>query len=54
MAGKTQPPEAFVDSEPQTRMYAFVDLQIDEVLNENINTLKGNVNIDNQCDTDDT
>jgi hypothetical protein len=31
-----------------------VDLQVDEVLNERINTLKGDVNIDNQCESDDT
>jgi len=31
-----------------------MDLQVDEVLNENINTLKKDVNIDNQCKTDDT
>jgi hypothetical protein len=31
-----------------------MDLQVDEVLNKNINTLKGDVNIDNQCKIDDT
>jgi hypothetical protein len=31
-----------------------VDLQVDEVLNENINMLKRDVNIDNQCEIDDT
>jgi hypothetical protein len=31
-----------------------MDLQVDEVLNENINTVKKDVNIDNQCKTNDT
>jgi hypothetical protein len=31
-----------------------VDLKVDEVLNENINMLKRDVNIDNQCKIDDT
>jgi len=28
-----------------------VDLQVEKVLNENINMLKGNVKIDDQCET---
>jgi hypothetical protein len=45
-----------VDSEPQTQT---MDLQVEKVINENTNTLKGDVchyyvDIDSQCETDDT
>jgi hypothetical protein len=46
----------FVDNEPKTQT---MDLQIEEVINENINMLKGDVNcyyvdINGQCKIDDT
>jgi hypothetical protein len=43
-----QPFETFVDIELETQT---VDLQVEKIINENINTLKGNVNIDDQCET---
>jgi hypothetical protein len=55
MASKKSPFEAFVDSEPKTQT---MDLQVKEVINENTNTLEGDVchcyvDIDGQCEIDD-
>ncbi len=55
MASKMQPFKTFVDSELQTWT---MDLQVEEVINENTNTLEGDVchyyvNIDGQCETND-
>jgi len=48
MVSKMQPFETFLDNELETQT---LDLQVEKVLNENINTLKGNVDIDVQCET---
>jgi hypothetical protein len=48
MVNKMQPFETFVDNELETQT---MDLQVEKVLNENINTLKGNIDIDDQCET---
>jgi hypothetical protein len=48
MVNKMQPIETFVDNELETQT---MDLQVEKVLNENINTLEGNVDIDDQCET---
>jgi hypothetical protein len=55
MASKMQPYEVFMDSELETHT---LDLQVAKVINENINTLKGDIchyyiNIDDQCKIDD-
>jgi hypothetical protein len=40
MASKMQPFKLFVDSKPKTQL---VDLQVEEVFNENLNSPKGNI-----------
>jgi hypothetical protein len=40
MASKMQPFKQFVDNEPKTQL---VDLQVEKVLNENLNSPKGNI-----------
>jgi hypothetical protein len=55
MASKMQPYEVFVESELETHT---LDLQVEKVINENTNTLEGDVchdyiDIDDQCKIDD-
>jgi hypothetical protein len=55
MVSKMQPFKLFVDGEPKTQL---VDLQVEDVLNENLNSPKGNIHqyymdIDRQCEDDD-
>jgi hypothetical protein len=55
MTSKMQSFKLFVDSEPKTQL---VDSQVEEVLNENLNSPKGNIHqyymdIDRQCEDDD-
>ncbi len=43
-----QPSETFVDNEVDTQT---MDLQVEKVINDNPNTVEGNVDIDDQCET---